>query len=311
MGKLANISPYKGGGVTPELQKWLDILYDSLRGNITLPGGSVILNGITAATGCIPSNNGSDATNDIDFSTGIQRDSANAYTIKANSSFTKRADAAWASGTGSGGMATGSFSATTDYHLHLLGKSTDPTAFEYIFDTSATCVNGLANSAVMAAEFDIYKRIGSLRTGGSAAWPTFAAREIGIGVVRYLIAPASEFGKTWSGADNTAQTGTLTLVPGGIQVNAILDVVFQDSTAAANSAILVTSLDQTDTAPDATSTASVATVSLVSNAGANARGSCIAPVRTSTSRTFRYRGAGTTSDHTASFSTHGWEDARL
>lgn len=31
MGKLSNISPYKGDGVTPRLQKWLDILYDALR----------------------------------------------------------------------------------------------------------------------------------------------------------------------------------------------------------------------------------------------------------------------------------------
>lgn len=310
MGKLANIAPYKGGGITPELQKYLDILYDSLRGDITLSSGNVILNGITIASGCIPSN-GTDATNDLDFSVGIQRNSSNTYTIRANSAFTKRADATWAAGTGNGGLAATLTWAANDWHLHLLGKSADPTAFDYIFDTSATCVNGLADDAVEAAGFDIYKRVGSLRTGG-AAWPSFHAREVAIGKVRYLLkAVVFELTKDWAGADDTAQTGTLAAVPGGIQVDAILGVVFTDSSAAAVSALLVSSLDQTDTAANSALSTYVGTIRLTSTAGANSSASCVIPVSTSTSRTFRYRGADTTVDHNASFCTHGWEDTRL
>jgi len=311
MGKLSNVSPYKGGDIPQPLQKWLDILFDSLKGDLTLTGGNVVLNGITTPTGCIPSN-GTDATNDIDFSTGVQRDSSNIYTIRANSDFTKRADATWASGTGNGGMATGSFSATTDYHLHLLGKSTDPTAFDYIFDTSATCVNGLANAAVVAAGFDIYKRVASLRTGGSAAWPTFSANEIAIGQVQYLIPPVFEHSKSWSGADNTEQTATLASVPGGIKVLAIIGAEFEDATAGASSALLISSFDVADTAANSAASSYVGSLKIRFNTGATAAGDGgVFQIRTSTNRTFRYRGVGTSADHSAGFCSHGWIDSRL
>lgn len=262
------------------------------------------------STGCIPSN-GTDATNDINFSTGFQWDSSRLYPIRASSAFTKRADATWASGTGNGGMASGVSWGAGDYHMHLLGKSSDPSAFDYIFDTSATCANGLADSAVVTAGFNIYKRVGSNRTAG-AAWQLFTARELAIGLVEFLLkTPLFELTKNWTGVDDAAQTGTLAFVPGGIQVNAILGALFFDSTAGAQSALIVSSLDQTDTAPDATPASYVSSISLSGTGGGNSRGSCVLEVRTSTSRTFRYRGNATTADHEASFATHGWRDSRL
>lgn len=44
MGNLSNISPYKGDGVTPLLQKWLDILWKALNGDIEV--GGVIIGGV-------------------------------------------------------------------------------------------------------------------------------------------------------------------------------------------------------------------------------------------------------------------------
>jgi len=309
MGKLSNISPYKGDGTTPLLQKWLDILYDSLRGHI-------IASSVKAPIGCIPSN-GTDATNDIDFSAGVQRDSTNVYSIDAAAIMTKRADATWSAGTGNGGMAAAvvagaGFTTTTDYHLHILGKTSDPSAYDYIFDTSATCANGLVDAAIVAAGFNIYKRVSSLRTGGSAAWPLITAREVACGLVEYLLkTPVFGDDKNWAGVDDAAQTGTLASVPGGIQVTAILGVVFADSTASVASGLLVTSLDQTDTAAASSPASYVGTISLTTNSGGDARGSCVVNIRTSTSRTFRYRGVGTTADHAAGFCTYGWIDSRL
>lgn len=252
--------------------------------------------------------NGTDATNDIDFSAGVRRNSTNAYTIVAGA-MTKRADATWAAGTGNGGMASGVTWAANDFHLFLLGKSTDPTAHDYIFDTSLTCANGLADAAVITAGFDIYKRVSSLRTA-SAAWPLISAREIATGLIEYLLkTPVFQLEKDWSGNDDTAQTGTLGAVPGGIQVTAVLNVVFTDTTASSQSGMLVTSIDQSDTSGSVVNSEYVSTLSISSNSGSGSRGVCVLKVRTSTSRTFRYRGISTTSDHVTAFCLTGWEDS--
>jgi hypothetical protein len=263
--------------------------------------------------GCIPSN-GSDATNDIDFSTGFAFDGTRCYQVGAK---TKRADAGWALGTAVGGMASVAgtpitFSANTDYHWFLLfNPSTGESDFGC--DTSVIAANLLTTAAVVSAGFTVALRDTSLRTGGSAAWLLFTAREIAFGIVEYLLkTPVFDFTKNWAAGDDTAQTGTLAFVPGGIQVDAILGVVFFDNSAGTQSGLLVTSLDQSDTASVSTIASYVDTLS-ISGLGTpdNGRASGIVCVRTSTSRTFRYRGNGTSSDHEASFSTHGWKDSRL
>jgi hypothetical protein len=293
-----------------DLITWLALVYDELSTQFTTLASSIAsLSGYV--TGCIPSN-GTDATNDIDFSSGLAFDGTDPYTVGAK---TKRADAGWAAGTAQGGMASSggtplTFSATTDYHhFLLLNPTTRETDFG--FDTSVTATNLLSTSAVSTAGFTVAKRISSLRTGGSAAWPLISARELNHGQVEYLLkTPVFEINKNWSGADNTAQTGTLAAVPGGIKVDAILGVMFQDSTAASGSALLVTSLDQTDTAADSGTTTWVGQIKLISNGGGNSCGSTQVRVMTSTSRTFRYRGDGTTADHDASFCSLGWVDSR-
>lgn len=256
--------------------------------------------------GCIPSNNSGDATNDIDFSAGFVFDGTRGYTVGAK---TKRADANWAAGTGNGGRASGASAwGAADWHLFVLLNPTTG-ATDFGFDTSLTGANLITDAT--SAGFTVTKRVGSLRTAG-AAWPLLSAREIAIGLVKYLLkTPVFEFTKNWAGADDTAQTGTLAAVPGGIQVNAILGVAFLDTTASAESGLLVTSLDQTDTAAVATVATTVATVSISSNGGAPARASCVIEIKTSTSRTFRYRGVGTTADHEVGFNAHGWEDSRI
>lgn len=269
----------------------LDAIQDSLAGYIL---------------GCIPSN-GSDATNDIDFSAGFAFDGTRAYTIGAK---TKRADATWAAGSGAGGMASGVTWGANDFHLFVLLNPTTGTS-DFGFDTSLTGANLLASAAVIAAGFTVAKRVSSFRTAG-AAWLLFTAREIGVGLVEYLLkTPAFELNKNYTGVDDTAQTATLALVPGGIKVNAILGALLMDSTAGAGSALIVSSLDQTDTAPDQLVGSYLASLSLTSNSGGNSRASGIIPVRTSTLRTFRYRVTGSTADHDVSFCTIGWQDSRI
>lgn len=258
--------------------------------------------------GVIPSN-GSDATNDINFSAGVKRDSTDTYNIVAGA-MTKRADATWALGTAVGGMAAGLTWAANDWHLHLLGKTSDPAAHDYVFDTSATCVNGLADASVIAAGFNIYKRVGSFRTAG-AAWPVFTASQLAIGLLKVEVAPVFQFTKDWSGgADNNAIIATLPNVPGGIQVNAILESNFQDATATADSGWLISSLDQADTAPVTANGTYICTFKIFGGASQTNRstgGQVV--VKTSTARTIRTRAAGSTVDHDASLSLTGWRDS--
>jgi hypothetical protein len=267
--------------------------------------------------GCIPSNpsgGGSDPTNDMVFSVGRAFDGTRGY---ATAALTKRADAGWALGTAAGGMASVAgtpitFAATTDFHWFLLlNPITGET--DYGCDTSVIAANLLTTAAASAAGFTVALRATSLRTGAGAAWPTFKAREIALGAVKYLVkVPAFESGssKNWSGADDAAQTATLALVPGGIQVTAIFGAVFQDTSASAASAILFTSLDQDDTAPSATAASHMGSLKLVPNGGGNSAASGEFQIETSTGRQFRYRGAGTTADHELGVNTQGWIDSR-
>lgn len=61
------------------------------------------------------SNNGSDATNDIDIAVGTARSSDDSANIDLTSALTKRGDASWAVGTGNGGMDTGSIADGLNY----------------------------------------------------------------------------------------------------------------------------------------------------------------------------------------------------
>jgi hypothetical protein len=127
-----------------------------------------------------------------------------------------------------------------------------------------------------------------------------------------LKTPVFEFAKDWSGADNAEQTGTLNGgVPGGIQVDADIAETFQDTSAAAASALMVSSFDQTNTAVSEAIASFLADIKLVSNGGGNSSGTIRRLVRTSTSRTIRYRASGTTADHDAAICLNGWRDSRL
>lgn len=109
--------------------------------------------------GVILSNNGSDATNDIDIAAGVARDASNAVNLALASALTKRLDAAWSVGTGNGGLDTGSIANAT-YHVWLIKRS-DTGVVDVLFSTSAS-------SPTMPTNYTHKRRIGSfIRTGGA------------------------------------------------------------------------------------------------------------------------------------------------
>ena len=114
-------------------------------------------------SGLTLSNNTSDSEHDIDIAVGEARDTADGVDLTISSTFTKKIDATWASGSGNGGMANGvSLSADTWYHVYLV--ELDAGGTDAGFDTATNAANLVATSGVASA----YRRIGSVLTDSSS-----------------------------------------------------------------------------------------------------------------------------------------------
>lgn len=175
------------------------------------------------------SNNVTDATNDIDIAAGEAASTeAIPVLMVLASAITKRLDAAWAVGTGNGGLDTGSIANTT-YHVWLIQRS-DTGVVDVLFSTSAT-------SPTMPTNYDRKRRIGSI-VRISAAIKAFTQN-------------GDEFlwkvGVQDLGTTTLATTSVLfpLTVPTGISVNAITASL---GFAAVDWDILITSPDQTASA---------------------------------------------------------------
>jgi hypothetical protein len=151
------------------------------------------------------SNNVSDATNDIDIAAGVAASTAdNPVLMTLTAALTKRLDAAWAVGSGNGGLDTGSIANTT-YHVWLIQRS-DTGVVDALFSTSAT-------APTMPTNYDRKRRIGSIMRI-SATIRAFTQ----IGDVFKLAAHIADYSSTASRAE-----ALLTLsVPVGIRVSPIL-----------------------------------------------------------------------------------------
>lgn len=106
------------------------------------------------------SNNAGDATNDIDISAGecVTTDSPY-WRMALAASITKRLDAAWAVGTGNGGLDTGAIANTT-YHVWLIQRS-DTLVVDALFSASAT-------APTMPANYDRKRYLGPvIRSAGA------------------------------------------------------------------------------------------------------------------------------------------------
>lgn len=109
------------------------------------------------------SNNSVDAQHDIDIAAGGCRNSDNTASIVLSSAITKQIDQNWADGTGVGGFPSGlTLANSTWYRVFLIAKPDGTT--DAGFDISATAANLLSD----ATGYTLYRRIGWVRTDGSA-----------------------------------------------------------------------------------------------------------------------------------------------
>lgn len=156
------------------------------------------------------SNNSTDAINDIDIAAGAACDSGGAVVMRLATGITKRLDAAWAVGTGNGGLDTGALANGT-YHVWLIRRP-DTGVVDVLFSTSAT-------SPTMPTNYTQKRRIGSIiRASGAILAFTQFGDEFRFNAARVDINTA---------ALATGQTNlTLASVPSGIVVDAIVRGTF-------------------------------------------------------------------------------------
>lgn len=238
-------------------------------------------------SGCTLSNNGTDATNDIDIAAGyvVSDDGAAVMTVPAR---TKRLDAAWAVGTNQGGLDTGSIANTT-YHLWVIQRS-DTGVVDVLFSASAS-------APTMPTNYDRKAYLGAVLRE-SAALVGFVQHE------RTFMrsAPVQDFSSQNPGT--SAVTRTLS-VPAGVQVEAILSIEALTSTN--NSVIaLLTDLALADTAP---STSAFSVTARANNT--NARDSATVRVVTNTSRQIRSRLSFSDTNTFLVNATHGWTNLAI
>lgn len=229
------------------------------------------------------SNNGTDATNDIDIAAGSCVDSTGTDVMTLSSSITKQLDNAWVVGNNLGGLDTGTIANTT-YHVYVI-KRVDTGVVDVIFSTSAS-------APTLPTNYTLYRRIGSIiRAGGTILAFSQNGDEF------LLAVPVFDVDISTLGTSAALQTLS---VPTGITVNALMRV---RGTNAATWAVIVSSPSVTDTAPGG----STNPLHDVGGTAGNADRATIS-VRTNTSSQVRAR--STAASTTLQIATYGWVDTR-
>lgn len=235
------------------------------------------------------SNNGTDATNDIDIAAGEATDSTVARLMRLSSGITKRLDAAWAVGTDQGGLDTGTIANGT-YHIWLIMRS-DTGVVDVLFSTSAS-------SPTMPSNYDFKRRIGSIiRSGGAIV--TFT-QDGDVFRRKLLIQSVST-----SNPGTSAVTATLD-VPTGLAVQALVSVSLFDSTANGTTYMLVTAIAETDSTPSN----NLHTLLTPDVGGAPQGAQSFMTVPANTSAQIRYRISSTDADKVVQIYSIGWIDTR-
>lgn len=239
------------------------------------------------------SNNGADATNDIDIAIGecVSDDATAADRVRMalTSAITKRLDATWAVGTAQGGLDTGAIANTT-YHLWVIAR-VDTGVVDVLFSTSAT-------SPTMPTSYTKKRRIGSILRESAAI---VAFSQVGDEFLRSSAVLSY----------NTANPGTSAVlatlgVPVGIQVRALCRGQ-ASSTSVSTGVILFTSPDESDQAPSLTA------APLSSGPSYNVGGAdwpMHLTIRTNTSAQIRFRLSFSDANVTVRVAPYGWLDTR-
>lgn len=228
---------------------------------------------------------GSSAT--FSVAVGEAADSTNTVLLQLATAISKTTSA-WALGTAVGGLDTGAIANSTWYHAYLIRRP-DTGVVDLVFSTSAT-------APTLPASYTQYRRIGALRTNGSAQWTSFVQD----GDFFQWLAPTLDVNSTSAGT--AAVTRTLTS-PLGVNVRALLNVYM--AAGGAGEAVYVSDLAVTDLA--ASNSTSPLNTMLV---GGSTNTSAQIMVRTNTSAQIRTRQNVGGASEILRLATLGWYDTR-
>lgn len=225
------------------------------------------------------------------ISAGVAGDSTNTYFMKLASAYSK-STAAWAVGTGTGALDTGTITANTWYHVFLV-KRLDTGVVDVLVSLSAT-------APTLPASYTAFRRIGSMKTSASSWWTSFTQ----VGDEFRWAANVGEL-TAFAITDTVAHTLTLAGVPTGVIVNCLFHGAIAPSGSA--NGVLFTSLDEADAAVLGLTGSRNASL-WAQTSGAFQAGDF--NVRTNASAQFRWRAFGTTGTPDVSVYTYGWIDRR-
>ena len=248
---------------------------------------------LSTQDGCTLSNNGSDATNDIDVSAGYWSSDdaliANRVSLQLTSGLTKQLDAAWAVGTNQGMRDTGAIANGT-WHIFLI-KRVDTGVVDVLASLSAT-------SPTMPANYTKKRRIGSILREGGAIVSFVQDGD-------YFTRLASVLDVNTTNPGTSAVTATLS-VPTGINVFAIINSYLSGS-GGGPCVVNISDLDTTDAA----ASESAAPLGVMSSEAVDYP-SNVGPIRirTNTSAQIRYRASFSDAGIIVRIASIGWMDAR-
>lgn len=233
---------------------------------------------------------GSSAT--FGIAAGVAVDSTNVSAMVLASAYTKTTSA-WALGTAAGSLDTGSIANDTWYHAFLIQRP-DTGVVDVLTSLSAT-------SPTLPANYTLFRRIGSMKTDGSAQWIKFVQD----GNLFQWDTPVLDVVDT---APSTAlQTKTLASVPTGVRVQARL--IIQPTWANTANMLYVHDLSVADLAAS-TAAAPLGTAGSVGG-GTGQNPGTQQDVYTNTSAQMAYRiMIATGGSDVVRMSVMGWIDAR-
>ena len=253
-------------------------------GSYTRSSGNAIVSVRSNLAGCTMSTAGASST--LSISAGQATDSTNVSMMQLAA--IAKTTAAWAVGTATGGLDTGSIANSTWYHFYVIQRL-DTGVVDVVYSTNAT-------SPAMPANYTLFRRIGSGKTNGSAQWTLFFQN----GDDFTWDVPVNDVNVTNPGT--AAVTRTVT-TPTGI-VNFAKCLFQQNNVTSTTINFLFTALAQTDTAPSAT------LFDMRINSAASISHNVPKNLLTNTSAQFRTRQDVSGASDTFQIVTLGWIDSR-
>ena len=215
---------------------------------------------------------------------GQASDSTNAVIMNFPAAMTKSV-LAWSAGSGNGGLDTGGIANNTWYCVYLI--ATPAGATDILYSLSAT-------SPTLPSGYVYFRRICSAKTNGSLQWILVHQN----GDEFLLDAAVLDVNTTIT--VTTAILATLS-VPTNIQVNALFHAELYSGTG--NNAVIISSPDESDIAPNGTTNSSLWTF-----AGYYAASDF--NKRTNTAAQIRYRSYAVLGSPVMGITTYGWIDRR-